>query len=168
MVLVPGPALVPRDVRRDQPEHSLPLESERATSSTARQEYFALTHRHYTAEPGHHAGVRRPVPQRGGRSGNLVHEWLDAEELDVRPGKSWVKRLLRGMHSRNKKPAKYVTELHSPRQQHANTHRLFIKLCWLLCTYAVSADRVVNIDQTSYRLLPVHQIGLGRRGVKQA
>ena len=31
-------------------------------------------------------------------------------------------------------------------QQHANTPRLFIKLCWLMETHAVSADRVVNID----------------------
>ena len=29
-------------------------------------------------------------------------------------------------------------------------------------------DGVVNIDETSCRLLPVHQIGWGRRGVKQA
>ena len=34
--------------------------------------------------------------------------------------------------------------------------------------HAVSADRVVNIDETSCRLLPVHQTGWGRRGVKQA
>ena len=33
---------------------------------------------------------------------------------------------------------------------------------------AVSADRVVNIDETSCRLLPVQQIGWDRRGVKQA
>ena len=71
----------------------------------------------------------------------LVHEWLDSEELK---------------------------ELHSPALQEANTHRLFIKLCWLMDKHAVSADRVVNIDETSCRLLPVHQIGWGRRGVKQA
>ena len=35
-------------------------------------------------------------------------------------------------------------------------------------THAVSADRVVNVDETSCRLLLVHQIGWGRRGVKQA
>ena len=34
--------------------------------------------------------------------------------------------------------------------------------------HAVSADRVVNIDETSCRLLPVHQTGWGRRGAKQA
>ena len=56
-----------------------------------------------------------------------------------------------------KKPAKCVKELHSPGQPHANTHRLFIKLCWLMSTHAVSADCVVNIDETSCRLLPVHQ-----------
>ena len=32
----------------------------------------------------------------------------------------------------------------------------------------MAADRVVNIDETSCRLLPVHQTGWGRRGVKQA
>ena len=35
-------------------------------------------------------------------------------------------------------------------------------------TRAVGADRVVNIDETSCRLLPVHQTGWGRRGKKQA
>ena len=34
--------------------------------------------------------------------------------------------------------------------------------------HAVSAERVVNIDETSCRLLPVHQVGWGRRGVQQA
>ena len=58
-----------------------------------------------------------------------------------------------------KKPAKCVKELHSPEQQHANTHRLFVKLCWLMDEHAVSADRVVNIDETSCRLLMVQQIG---------
>ena len=98
----------------------------------------------------------------------LVHEWLEAQGLDVRPIERWVHRLLHGMRLRYKKPAKCVKELHSPEQQHANTHRLFIKLCWLVSTHAVGADRVVNIDETSCRLLPVHQIGWGRRGVKQA
>ena len=58
------PALVPRDVRRDQPEHS-PLEMERATSSGARQEVSAVTRRHDTAERAHPASDRRPVPQCG-------------------------------------------------------------------------------------------------------
>ena len=56
-----------------------------------------------------------------------------------------------------------MKELHSLEQ-----HRLFIKLCWLVSTHAVSADRVVNVDDTSFRLLLVHQTGWGRRGVKQA
>ena len=34
--------------------------------------------------------------------------------------------------------------------------------------HTVSADRVVNIDGSSCRLLPVHQNGWGRRGVKEA
>ena len=98
----------------------------------------------------------------------LVLEWLDTEELDVRPGDTWVRQLLRGMCLSFKKPAKCLKELHSPALQEANTHWLFIKLCWLMDKHAVSADRVVNIDETSCRLLPVHQIGWGRRGVKQA
>ena len=49
-----------------------------------------------------------------------------------------------------------------------NTHRLFIKLCWLMDKHAVSADRVVNIDDTSCRFLWVHQTGWGHSGVKQA
>ena len=98
----------------------------------------------------------------------LVLEWLDAEGLDVRPSYTWVKRLLRGMRLRYKKRAKCVKELHSPEQQHVNTHRLFIKLCWLMEKHAVSADRVVNVDETSCRLLPMHQTGWGRLGVKQA
>ena len=98
----------------------------------------------------------------------LSEHVLDAEGLDVRPGKTWVKQLLHGMRLSCKKPAMCLKELHSPEQQHANTHRLFIKLCWLMDKHAVSADRVVNIDETSCRLLPVQQIGWGRRGVKQA
>ena len=34
--------------------------------------------------------------------------------------------------------------------------------------HVVSAERVINIDETSFRLLPVQTIGWGRRGVKQA
>ena len=63
-VLVRSPASVPRVVRRDQPEYSVPLETERATRSTARQEDLALT-RHDAAERAHPACDRRPVPQRG-------------------------------------------------------------------------------------------------------
>ena len=99
---------------------------------------------------------------------SLVLDWLDAEGHDVRPGREWVRQLLRRVRLSFKKPAKCVKELHSPVQHHANTHRLFIKLCWLVDKHAVSADRVVNIDETSRRLLPVQQIGWGRRGVKQA
>ena len=98
----------------------------------------------------------------------LVLEWLDAEGLDVQPGYEWVRRLLHGMRLSFKKPAKCLKELHSPALQEANTHRLFIKLCWLMDKHAVGADRVVNIDETSCRLFPVHQTGWGRRGVKQA
>ena len=98
----------------------------------------------------------------------LVYEWLDAEELDVRPGRSWVQRLLHGMRLSFKKPATCLKELHSPALQEVNTHRLFIKLCWLMDNHAVSADRVVSIDETSCRLLPVQHIGWGRHDVKQA
>ena len=65
-VLVRCPAPVPRDVRRDQPTHSLPVETEHTTSSTAWQgTLFALTRRRDTAQRAHHAGDRRPVPERG-------------------------------------------------------------------------------------------------------
>ena len=100
----------------------------------------------------------------------LVHELLDAEGHDVRPSKWWVRQLLRGMRSSNEKPAKCVKELHSPEQQHANTHRLFIKLCWLMNTHAVSANRVVNIDETPCRLLlgASDRVGPPRRQVSSA
>ena len=98
----------------------------------------------------------------------LVLEWLDAEGLGVRPSCRWVTRLLRGMRLSFKKPARCLRELHSPEQKHANTHRMFVKLCWLMEKHAVGADRVVNIDETSCRLLPVHQTGWDHRGVKQA
>ena len=87
---------------RDQPEHSPALETELATSSIARQEDFTVTRRHDTAERAHHASDRHhPVTKRG----------------DVACALSY------------KKPAQCVKELHNPEQQHANTHRLFIKLC---------------------------------------
>ena len=34
----------------------------------------------------------------------LVYEWLDTEGLEVRPGREWVRQLLRGMRLRFKKP----------------------------------------------------------------
>ena len=49
-VLVRGPAPVPRDVRLGQQEHSVPLETEHASRSTARQEECALTRGRDTAE----------------------------------------------------------------------------------------------------------------------
>ena len=93
----------------------------------------------------------------------LVREWLDAEGLGVHPSKSWVKRLLRGMRLSFKKPAKCLKGAPQPcfaRGQHAPALHQAV--------HAVGADRVINIDETSCRLLPVHQTGLGRRGVKQA
>ena len=70
----------------------------------------------------------------------LVLEWLHAEGLDVRPSYPWVWRLLRGMRLSFKKPAKCLKELHSPALQEANTHRLFIKLCWLMDKSTLSAQ----------------------------
>ena len=104
-------------------------------------------------------------------SGLTIHspvlDWFDAKGHDVRPAREWVRRLLRSMRLSYKKPAQCVKELHSREQQHANTQRLFIKLCWQMSTCGVSTDRVVNIDETSCQLLPVQQIGWGC-GVKQA
>ena len=99
----------------------------------------------------------------------LVLEWLHAERLDVQPGYEWVRRLLHGMRPELQKARQVLEGAPQPLPlQEANTHRLFIKLCWLMDKHAVSADRVVNIDETSCRLFPVQQVGWGRRGVKQA
>ena len=130
-VLVRGPASVPRDVRRDRPEHSLPLETERATSSAAWQEDFADASRHDAAERAHHESHRRPVLERGHDPRLRCSSGSTQEGVDVRPGYKWVWRLLRGMCLTFKKPAKCLKELDSPALQEANTHRLFIKLCWL-------------------------------------
>ena len=54
-----------QDVRRGQPEHSVPLETQRTSRSTAWQKIFALTRRHDTAQRALRTGDRRPVPQRG-------------------------------------------------------------------------------------------------------
>ena len=156
-----------QDVRRDQPEHSQPLETKRVTSSAARQEDFASP-AHMTRLSEHIVRVSVVLRFSAVTIRSLVHEWLDTEGLDVRPGREWVRQLLHGVSLSCKKPAKCVKELHNPGQQHANTHWLFIKLCWLMSTCGVSADRVVNIDETSCRLLLVHQMGWGDRGVKQA
>ena len=56
----------------------------------------------------------------------------------------------------------------SHEQQRANTQRLYITLSWMMGTNGVSADRTVNIDETSCHFLPVHQIGWSRRGVKHS
>ena len=64
-VLVRGPASVPQFVRRDQPEHFVPLEPQRTSRSTAWLEQCDLTRRRDTSERAHPASVRRLVPQRG-------------------------------------------------------------------------------------------------------
>ena len=93
-------------------------------------------------------------------------EWLDAMGLDARPSMRWTRRLLHGTELRQKKPAKCVKELHNHVQQHANTHGKFIKLCWHMDKHAISAERVITIDETSFRLFPVQTIGWGRRGAQ--
>ena len=166
-VLVRSLAPMPQDVRRDQPEHPQPQETERATSSTSRQRRCALTRTRVALLSEHIMRVTDVLPQHG-------HDQRLGAPVARRRGTrhpsqpKLVQRLLRGMRLSYKKPAKCVKELHSTGQQHANTHRLFIKLCWQMSTYGVSEDRVVNIDETSCRLFPVHQIGLGHRGVNQA
>ena len=50
---------------------------------------------------------------------SLVRDSLEAQVLDVRPGKWWVRQLFHGMHLSCKKPAKCVKELHGLEQQHA-------------------------------------------------
>ena len=80
---------------------------------------------------------------------------LSAVTIRERLG-AWMAR--RRVTRRYKKPAKCMKKLRSLEQQHANTHRLFVKQCCLMDQHAVNADR----------LKLVHQIGWGRRGVKQA
>ena len=74
------------------------------------------------------------------------------------PSVRWTRRLLHGTELSHKKPTKCVQEPHSLAQQHANAHRQIIKLCWLMDKHVVSAERVINIDDTSFRLLPVQTI----------
>ena len=50
----------------------------------------------------------------------------DAGGLDVLLAVAGVEQLLRGMRLSCKKRAMCVKELHSPKQQHSITHRLFI------------------------------------------
>ena len=98
----------------------------------------------------------------------IMFEFLDDDTKLAQSCRNWL--YVQHWHTVVPEPLMRVTlwAFHSPEQQHANTHRLFIKLCWLMDKHAVGADRVVNIDETSCRLLPVHQTGLGRRGTKQA
>ena len=102
--------------------------------------------------------------------GSQVLGWLDAEGQDTTSvqASGGSTSSSHGMRLSYKKPATYVEEHQSLEQQHANRHGQFIKLCLLMSGRAVSADCLVNIDETSCRLLPLHQIGMGRRGVKQA
>ena len=71
------------------PEHPVPLETQRTSSSATRQEDFAVTRRHDTAQRAHHAGVRRPLPQRGDDH-ELGARTFDTEGHDVRPSEWWV------------------------------------------------------------------------------
>ena len=83
--------------------------STRTSRSTAWQENFAIIRRHDTAERVHHAGVRRPVPQRG-------HDQEPGARMTRRRGTSragatWVKQLLRGMRVSYKSPTKSTRPL---------------------------------------------------------
>ena len=62
-----------------------------------------------------------------------MREWLDAEGLDVRRSFSWAKEALRVMRL---------------------SCQLFIKLCSLMSTHGVSADRFVNIGRDLVPPLP--------------
>ena len=104
-VLVRGPAPVPRDVRRDRPEHSLPLETERATSSAAWQEDFADASRHDAAERAHHEGHRRLVLERG-------HGPRLGARVARRRGARCASRLRVG----EKTPTRHAPELQKARQ----------------------------------------------------
>ena len=116
--------------------HRWKRSARRAAASLGRRD-FAVTRRHDTVQRAHRARVRRPVPQSGA--------WCPVGSTQ-RDSTSVLARLVGqavpvcGMHLSNKKPAKCVKELHSPEQQHANTHRLFIKLCWLMDHSTLSAQ----------------------------
>ena len=113
------------------------------------------------------ASIRRPVPQRGDDQEPGAR--MAPRRGTRRPSRRDLSEVALTWHALELQEARQVVkEVHSHEQQHSNTQRLFIKLCWLMSTHAVSADRVVNIDETSCRLLPVHQFGWSRRGVKQA
>ena len=64
-----GPALVPR--MSDGINPNTPHRWKRSASPAASlgRKTFALARRHDTDQRAHHAGLRRPVPQRGGRLG---------------------------------------------------------------------------------------------------
>ena len=149
------------DVQRDQPEHSPPLETERAASSTARQEDFALTCRHDTAQRAHHAGLRRPVCLSAVTMRSLVHEWLDVERegLDVRPGREWVRQLLHGMRLSYKKPAAVADgQAHwqrRPRREHRRD---------LLSPPACASDRVGPPRREANSAVGQHEGGHDIRG----
>ena len=86
-----------------------------------------------------------------------MRDSLDAEGHDVRPGKWWVKQLLHALEPQgDRQVSERAPQPRAAARQDA-TH-----------THTVSADRVVNIDETSCRLLLVHQNGWCRRGVKQS
>ena len=75
---------VPQDVQRDQPEHSVPL------GNKARHEQHCAAGRlccHPQTQLSEHipASDRRLLCLSAVTIRNMVHEWLDAEELDARP-----------------------------------------------------------------------------------
>ena len=116
---------VSRDVRRDQPERSLSLETERHEQHRGKRTLLSPADTTRLSE--HIMRVTDVLCLSAVTIHGLVLEWLDAEGLDVRPG-DWVNQLLRGMRLSCKKPAKCVKELHSPEQQRAKTHWLIITL----------------------------------------
>ena len=86
-VLVRGPAPVPRDVRRDQAEHSAPLErSAPAAAQLCRK--TLLSPAKLTRLSDHIMRATDVLCLSAVTIRGLVHEWLDAEGLDVRPSGS--------------------------------------------------------------------------------
>ena len=72
-VLVRGPALVPRDVQRDQPEHSLSLKNEVRHLEAPFGKNFAVTRKHNIAKQTHPANNQRFMPQRGNNQEPSAH-----------------------------------------------------------------------------------------------
>ena len=91
---------MPRDVRRDQPEHSAPLETERATRSTARQEESAVTQALSSRHVRERVGNHDDAPAAHGRPGRRAEPGQGRTIVDPSLGHGQHPRQ-RGHHDRH-------------------------------------------------------------------